>query len=770
MDQKAFEWLNENTLSYDIWERKYRFNNESFEEWLDRVSGGNADLRQLIKEKKFLFGGRTLANRGTGKKGSFSNCYSRGFVHDDLDDLMQASLDIAKTFKAQGGQGISLSKLRPKGCGINNGQFESDGIIPFMEIYNRTTESISQGGSRKGALIMSLDIWHKEAENFIKIKSEDGRIEKANLSLEIDDDFMRCVKTYYETGELINKRLVKNYNGNEVSYVVKPIELYKLMMEKAYDWAEPGCIYTDRFRNYNMMEFHPEYEIETCNPCGEQPLPKHGACNLGSINLSEFVVNPFTEDSCFNWIDFQNAVSIAVEALDTVLDENMNNHPLKEQKEMAYNYRNIGLGIMGMHDCLIKLGIIYGSEESKTMIDEIMREMFRVSVVKSSNLAEEKGRFPKYNDCVLDSEIIQNHFTLSELEEFKIVDNGLRNCSLLSIAPSGSIGTMLNVSTGCEPLFQISYRRKTESLHGEDTYYDVYAGVANEYINKFETKELPTYFNTSSSINWKDRVDMQSKLQDHVDTAISSTINLPYEATLEEIEQLYLYAWEKGLKGVTIYRDGCKRSGILSTDNTPKNDSNNENNESVSVQKLERGMIIKVDDNCVGRKRTLHTGCGTLHCEAFFDPDTGDLLETYFSKGSSGGCNQFMIGLSRMISLAARGGIDIYSIVDQLKSSGTCPSYAVRQATKKDTSKGSSCPVAIGNALLDMYNEMQDDIYEDDKRPVMPLKKTIVKTPKPDKEVKEAKVSKPKCPECGEPMNAVGGCFSCSSCSYSKCE
>ena len=264
------EWLGkENQLGIDIWEKKYRFNDEAFEEWLDRVSNKNEDLRNLIKERKFLFGGRTLANRNTGKKGSFSNCYSRGFVEDDLDDLMQATKDIAVTFKAQGGQGISLSKLRPRGCVINNGQFESDGIIPFMEIYNRTTESISQGGSRKGALIMTLDIWHKEAEDFIKIKSEEGKIQKANLSLEIDDEFMECVKKYYETGEKITKHITRNYNGNIVEYDVVPIDLYKLMMEKAYDWAEPGCIYTDKFRNYNLMELCDDYQIETCNPCGK---------------------------------------------------------------------------------------------------------------------------------------------------------------------------------------------------------------------------------------------------------------------------------------------------------------------------------------------------------------------------------------------------------------------------------------------------------------------------------------------------------------------
>lgn len=262
------EWLGDNQLSIDIWEKKYRYNNESFDEWIERVSGGNEELAQLIREKKFLFGGRTIANRGTGKKGSFSNCYSEGFCEDSLESIMEVNSHIAKTFKAQGGQGVSLSKLRPKGCGINNGQFESDGIIPFMEIFNRTTESISQGGSRKGALIMTLDAWHKEAEAFIKIKSEDGKIQKANLSLEINDEFMECVKEYYKTGKIIKKTIKKDYDGNTVEYEVTPIELYKLMMEKAYDWAEPGVIFTNKFRNYNMMEYCDDYMIESCNPCG----------------------------------------------------------------------------------------------------------------------------------------------------------------------------------------------------------------------------------------------------------------------------------------------------------------------------------------------------------------------------------------------------------------------------------------------------------------------------------------------------------------------
>ena len=638
MEQETYDWLNKNQLSYDIWEKKYRYNNESFEDWLDRVSGGDEYVRELIKKKKFLFGGRTLSNRGTGKKGSFSNCYSEGYVEDDLTDIMKTNTDIALTFKAQGGQGISLSKLRPKGCGINHGQFASDGIVPFMEMFNRTTESISQGGSRKGALIMTLDIWHKEAEDFIKIKSEEGKIQKANLSLEIDDEFMEAVKKYYDTGEVVTKTITRSYEGNEVTYEVTPIKLYKLMMEKAYDWAEPGCLFTNRFRNYNLMEYCDDYQIISCNPCGEQPLPKYGACNLGSINLSEFVMNSFEDSAFFDTLDFIQAVKTAIRGLDTVLDENLDNHALPEQRKMAMNYRNVGLGVMGMHDMLIKLGMKYGSHESIKFVDSLMDLMFRSAVIESSILAKEKGAFPAYNKDLLKSKILREHFTEGEITNFDRY--GLRNCSLLSIAPTGSLGTMLNVSTGCEPLFALYYNRKTESLNGNtEKTYKVYTGVAKEYVDKYEDKlpsSLPDYFITSADISWKDRIDMQSILQKHIDTAISSTVNLPNNISQEEIEQLYLYAWEKGLKGVTIFRDGCKRAGILTTDTSKK--SNDSIESSSPNNELKRGMIIKADDNCIGKKRTLVTGCGTLHCEAFFDPDTGELLETYLSKGSQGGC------------------------------------------------------------------------------------------------------------------------------------
>ena len=249
-DKQAFEWLNENQLSYDIWNNKYRFNNESFDGWIRRVSGNNPEIMRLIREKKFLFGGRTLANRGTGK-GSFSNCYSHGYIEDSLEGIMDAAKNIAMTFKAQGGQGISLSKIRPKGSSIA-GKFKSDGIVPFMEIFNTVTESVSQGGSRKGALLMSLDINHPEAETFMTIKSDLKKINKANLSMEIDNGFMMDVVS----------------GGEEAK------RKFNLLCEQACKYAEPGVIYTNTFRNYNLMEKVDEYQIETCNPCGSRCLPQ----------------------------------------------------------------------------------------------------------------------------------------------------------------------------------------------------------------------------------------------------------------------------------------------------------------------------------------------------------------------------------------------------------------------------------------------------------------------------------------------------------------
>lgn len=737
------DWLGENNqLGQDIWQRKYRHNNESFEEWLDRVSAGDNELRKLIIEKKFLMGGRTLANRGLNNTGSLFNCYSRGYIEDDYYDIMDAAKDIGITFKAQGGQGISLTKLRPKGTPIKT-EYYSDGIVPFMKIFNEITAGTSQGGARKGALMLSIDARHKEAETFIKIKSKEGEIEKANLSLELDDEFMRAVEKYYDTGEVVTLHEKRNYSGHEIEYDVTPIEIFKMLVDNCYDWADPACLFTNKFRNYNLMQFDEDYEIETCNPCGEQPLPKHGACCLSSLNLSEFIVNPYTPQAHLNTADLLSAIDVGIRTLDKLIDENYNRHPLQQQRDMSYNYRNIGLGIFGYATALMKLGLRYGSPEAIEFTDDVFSLIFRRAVLASNKLAKEFGPYPKYKEEIFDSDIIKFHFSPDEITKLK--EYGLRNCSLVSIAPTGSLATLLGESGGCEPEFALKYTRRTVGMtDGEDTYYDVYCKAAREYMEINNTKELPDYFVGSADISWQSRVLTQAVMQKHVDTAISSTVNMPNSATKDDIAHMYLLAWSSGCKGITMFRDGCKRLGILTTGNKKE--------EEISHKELKRGEIMKCADDLIGKKRKIINGCGSTHVLGFFEPVYGDLVEVFFTKGSLGGCSNYMVGLSRMVSLACRAGVSINDIQDQLNSTGACPSYAIRTATKHDTSKGACCPMAIGNALMDMWKEVQEELgYLE----------------KPEK--KKSQKFGERCPECGAILEHSGGCDICKECGYSHC-
>ncbi len=781
------EWLGNNQLSLDIWHNKYQYGDESFEEWLDRVSSHNSEIKRLIREKKFLFGGRTLANRGVPNSGSFSNCYSIGYVPDSLDGIMDVAHKIAMTFKAQGGQGLSLSKIRPKGSLIN-GQYPSDGIVPFMNIFNTVTESVSQGGSRKGALMMSIDAWHPEAETFIKIKEDLNKINKANLSVEVDDHFMR----YINDEEAVSSRLTDA--DDERIIKVNPKHIFDTICKSAWKSAEPGILFTDRLRNYNLMEFVDDYQIETTNPCGEQPLPKHGACNLCSINVSEYVLDPWTDNARIDYLSLKNDLEVIVSEMDKVLEENANRHALPEQKEMSLKYRNIGIGIMGLADLFVKMGIRYGDSNSIGVANFLMKFIFRESVIISAANGRVYGSFPGYDPKIWNSAIIKNTFTKEEVEELR-KQNTLRNCSLLSIAPTGSIGTMLNISTGVEPFFALSYTRRTESMSGET--YKVEIKAVEEYRKACHNNEdLPEFFITSAEIPWKQRIDIQAALQEFCDTAISSTVNLSRETTIEDVKELYKYAWKKGLKGVTIYREGS-RDPILSIDNKEKkkevsdemvSETLSSNTENAKLQleanhEFQRGEIIPTSNHWLGLKRKLITGCGSLHVNSYWDPETGELRECYLSKGSAGGCQNFMIGLSRMISLAARGGVGIEAILDQLKSCGTCPSYAVRQATQKDCSKGSCCPVAVGNALKDMYNEIQEIICEcKEGAPVVsnivlaPTDKPALRnTVKPMPTVNSsyyttAEFVLEECPNCHEKtLIHTGGCVSCSSCSWTKC-
>lgn len=736
------DWLGkDNAIGIDIFTKKYQYNNESLDEWFDRVSGGDKELRQLIVDKKFLFGGRILSNRGLdklGKKITYSNCYVIEPPQDNIESIFDCGKKLARTFSFGGGCGIDISNLRPRNSKVNNAAEASTGAVSFMDLYSNITDTISQSG-RRGALMISISCNHPDLEEFIEVKSDLDKITKANISIRVTSEFMEAVKN--KTNYMLS--FVIEETGEEITKEVNAYDVFYKLAKMNWDYAEPGILNWDRIENWNLLSNNKNFKFAGVNPCAEEPLPAGGSCLLGSINLSEFV-----KDGGFDFDDFGRTVGIGVRALNNVLDEGLPLHPLKEQKKSVADWRQIGMGIFGLADMLIKMGVKYGSEESLDLCNVIGRIMINESVKESAYLAKENGSYPKFKyDDVSSTDFYKNN--IDEFVDKIVKQHGLRNSQLLTIAPTGSLSNMFGVSGGIEPIFANYYTRKTESLHGEDTYYKVYTPIVKEYIennNISDDSLLPDYFVTSPTLKYTDRINMQSVWQTYIDASISSTINLPKETTIEEVLDIYITSFDKGLKGVTIFRDGCKRLGILTT---------NDSDDDLSDEDLKRGEIIQSTNNSIGLKRKLITGCGSLHCQAFFNPKTGELVETYLSKGSTGGCNNFMIGLSRMISMASRGGVNIYEIVDQLNSTGSCPSYAVRSAMKKDTSVGSCCPMAVGRALKDMYEEFQE--------------KYINKSYEVYEEVKEED-STNKCPMCGEELVPESGCYSCKNCSYSKCD
>lgn len=745
------EWTGNNDLAISIFNNKYRYGDETFMESIDRISGGNEEIKQLILEKKFLPGGRIMSNRGlykNGKKVSLSNCYVMPPIEDNLESIFDTAKMMARTFSYGGGVGVDLSKLAFRGAKVRNAAESSSGAVSFMELYSHVTGLISQNG-RRGATMLSMDVTHPDIEEFIQIKQDLDKVTKANISVKITDEFMRAVKN----DEDFELKFQREETGEEKIKIVKAKELFRLICECAWNTGEPGVLFWDRIKNYNLLSEDGDYELAGTNPCSEIPLPAGGACLLGSINLSAFVDKPFTNEAKFMRDEFINTVSICVRELDLLLDEGLEGHPLEIQKETAKAWRAIGLGIMGLSDLLIKMGIRYGSNEAIKLCDKIGKIMAQTAILASCQNGVRLGTFPKLKqDKVRKSEFFKNNAPMI-LQTLKHGTVSLRNGQLLTIAPTGSLSNVLGISGGIEPIFANSYTRKTQTLHEEETFYKIYTPIVKEYMEKFgieDEKDLPDYFVTAPEIPYEERIKMQAVWQKHIDNSISSTVNLPESSTVEDIEDIYMKAWENGLKGITVFRDNCKRVGILTTNkkeettNSVESSDINRNGTWASQVKEEieksineettvgskisdawdfikkgyirgeesetigpgRGEVIKVTDKDIhGLKRKLITGCGSLHCEAFFDKNTGQLVETFLSKGSTGGCNNFMVGLSRFISMAARLGASIDDIVDQLKSTGSCPSYATRRAIHGDTSKGSCCPMAVGNALLDMYEE-----------------------------------------------------------------
>ena len=773
------EWLGEdNQIGIDIWEKKYRYNNESFDEWIDRVSGDDEDIKELILSKKFLFAGRILSNRGTykdGRKVTYSNCYVIPPPEDNLESIFDCAKNLARTFSYGGGCGIDVSKLSPKGARINNAAKETSGAVSFMDLYSLTTELIGQNG-RRGALMISISCDHPDIEDFITIKSDLDKITKANLSIRVTDEFMQAVKN----DSTYTLSFTREETGEKIKKTIKAKELFDKFCYMNWDYGEPAFLFWDRVKSYNLLSEDDAFEYAGVNPCAEEPLPSGGSCLLGSLNLAAFV-ETINGQPQFNMDKFRRAVIIAVYGLNDVLDEGLPLHPLEVQRNSVRDWRQIGLGIMGLADMLIKLGITYGSEESLVICDDIGWNLANEALCTSITIAKNKGEYPMFSDKVWESDFYKRHIGISE---------PLRNSQLLTIAPTGTLSTMLGISGGVEPIFANYYTRRTESLHGEEKEYKIFTPIAWEYLQEHgygedETK-LPSYFITSAEIPYRDRIDMQATWQRHIDASISSTVNLPNSATVDDVKDLYMYAWKQGLKGITVFRDGCKRLGILTTDNT-SNDTTTNDDDELSITSLPRGVIEEVSDDLISAKRTIVNGCGKMYLHLDFDENTGQPLETFLECGSGGGCERNLTFISRLMSLALRGGVPIEAIIDQAFSVKPCKAYCDRRKKFNDTSKGNSCPQAIGYALVELNKKIQDrcfaddDGYEYDELTVDVPHASSNLTPKEIKsETREGNDdiiynNDAFCPECGAKLQHQGGCVICvgdethAGCGWSRC-
>ena len=706
-------------LGEDIWKKKYQRNGENFEQWLERVSGGDLDVIQLILDKKFLFGGRILSNRGITNRGvTYSNCYVITPPEDSIEGIYITAMKLARTFSYGGGCGVDISTLRPKGAEVHNAALTTSGAVSFMDVLEQTARVIGQNG-RRGALMISMDSSHPDIHDFIDAKL-DNKLEKCNISVRMS------AKDMENKPEILDHIAANNY-----------------------DWAEPGILYWDTIESYNLLDEFKNFKYAGVNPCAEEPLPAGGSCLLGALNLSEFVENPFTPQAAFNIPEFKHAVRIAIRALNNVLDEGLKLHPLDEQILTVNDWRQIGLGIMGFADMLLKMGCQYDSARALNIIDMVGKTLVNTGLEESALLAMDIESFPKCeNKKLLASTFIQvlkNSNVIEENTINLIRQHGLRNSQLFTIAPTGSISTMLGVSGGVEPIFATHYTRKTESLHGEDVFYKVYTPIIQKMIDmELIHEENVDNIATAQNIDPFDRVTIQATWQKYIDASISSTVNVTNDTTVETIRDLYQAAWEEGCKGLTIYRAGCKKEGVLVVDKPKEQTTEN----TIHIPITDTSI-----DNCVAYGTQLTTGCGSLWMSVYFHKKTGQLCHIFLDKGSQGGCNSFMVGLSRMISYAGKLGGTVEGICDQLNSVPACPSYTVRNAVKGDTSSGKCCPSAIGRALMELkqryiadHNEMSTG------------------------ELKPEEVTVSNCPECGAKLNFTGGCNSCPECGYTKCD
>ena len=695
----------------------------------------------VLEDFKFVPGGRIM--HGAGRDDittTLNNCYVVAIKDDQINDIYKTVVDEALTYKYGGGCGHDLSVLRPSGEAINGTGGESCGPTGFMNLFSENTNTIAQHG-RRGANMQTLRVDHPDIEKFISIKTGDiDMVKYSNISVLLTHDFMKAVDEDSDFDLCWDKKIYKTIPARDI---------WKQIIENAHKSAEPGLLFWDTMKDYHNAEYCSP--LVSTNPCAEQPLPDGGCCNLGAVNLERFV----DESGNFMIDEFKETVSIGTRFLDNVIDYNLDRHALDAQKENATNDRRIGLGILGLGDMLLKMGIKYDSEDALQTTDQIMK-IFRDTAYETSNtLAKEKGVFPKYDwSGYSKSKFVKD---LPKTIRDNIRKTGIRNSTITTVAPTGSGAIVSRVTSGVEPIFATSYKRRVKKNDGYGKDFDEYK-VYHPTIKKlFGTDEsLPEYVITAHNIDPFFRVKMQGVVQKYIDSSISSTVNLAEDTTVETVADIYMTAYKSGLKGITVYREGS-REGILVTDKKKvkkeKKISNNTTKTESHVSPTPRVRPVATN----GETRRIRTGEGSLYIT--INEDHEGLCEVFTTIGKAGGNAAAQSeAISRLISLALRSGVNPHSVVRQLKGiSGPNPTWENGRLIL-------STPDAIGKALDDYLKGREqelngvDDLSFDDQKPLITMAPT------------SSDVQISTCEEGSHDLVNENGCIVCRQCGWSKCD
>ncbi len=681
------------------------------------------DFYKSMAEMDFLPNSPTLMNAGR-ELGQLSACFVLP-IEDSMESIFEAVKQTALIHKSGGGTGFSFSNIRPKNDMVHSTQGISSVPISFMGVFDCATETIKQGGTRRGANMAMLRVDHPDIMDFIKVKADLTVLQNFNLSVSITDNFMEALANDGDY-DLINPRngkIIKKQNAAKV---------FRQIIKQAWVSGEPGVIFIDRMNAENPT---PEVGlIESTNPCGEQPLLSHESCNLGSINLANMV----KEDK----IDYDKlgaTVDLAVHFLDNVVD--VNRYPLPVIEEKTKQNRKIGLGVMGFADLLLKLGLPYSTPEACDTAEKIMQFIDQKALETSSKIAEERGSFPNFEKSIYGQ---------------KNPDVPVRNATRTTIAPTGTISILAGCSSGVEPLFAVSFVRRVmdnDELFEVNPVFEEIAKKEGFYSKELLKKishngslkgmeEIPRQhrqvFETAHDITPENHIKIQAAFQQHTNNAVSKTINFPHDATIDDVKKAFMQAYDQGCKGVTIYRDGSRDSQVLSTGKT------DENKATPAATNVETSRIVKRDRPSVltGRTFQMTTGCGPMYVTINED-ENNRLFELFNTVGKSGGCAASQCeAIGRLVSAAWRSGLPPEPIVRQLIG------ISCHKPAGFGENKVTSCADAIAQAIrlhLERKNGCKDG------------------------SLSQHAMAFGACPECGGVVEHEGGCQVCHACGYSEC-